>query len=510
MESSIGLFEKAIRYFSPARALDREKARYKLDNLERVRGFEGAKLGRRTQGWKATGTSANSEVLPALSILRSRARDMVRNNPYARRALNVLVRAMVGTGVIAKFEKLSDKEIWDAWCKECDADGLSNFAGLLDLIERTRRESGECLVRFRIRRADDGLTVPLQLQVLEPDHLDLHKNERFTNGTYIQGGIQFDSIGRRQGYWLFPEHPGEHSTVRSLRLDSVFVPASEVIHYFKRDRPSQIRGYPDLAVIMLRLRDIDDYEDAEIVRKKLEACFSVFVTRTDDAGYPPGIETDAKKLVEKLQPGLITRLNQGEGVEFANPQANGGYSEYLRTALRAVAVGLGMTYEQLTGDLSSVNYSSIRAGLLEFRRMIEAEQWNLMEPSLLDPIMKKFVLVANIYGKAVRPAKSWTMPRLASTDPLKEILADKEAIKAGIKSLTQVIGESGSDRDQVFAELSKDKKDLEALGVYVDSDAAVSEGLVKLAAQEDYQRDIAGSEVVDQEFIECLKTIMQS
>lgn len=505
----MNLLDSFITWASPARGLSRERARMSLEQLGEVRSFEAARMGRRTQGWKATGSSANAEIFPALSVLRSRSRDLVRNNPYARRGLNILVRAMVGTGIVAKFEKTADKALWDAWCKQCDADGLSDFAGLLELIERTRRESAECLVRFRIRRADDGLVVPLQLQVLEPDHLDLHKNERLSNGNYTQGGIQFDAIGRRVGYWLYPEHPGEVNVARSLRPESVFVPADEVIHYFKRERPSQIRGAPELASVMMRLRDIDDYEDAEIVRKKLEACFCAFVTRTDDVGANFQAQT-TKNRTEKLAPGLITDLKVGEDVKFSNPQSNAGYADYLRTALRAVSVGMGVTYEQLTGDLSGVNYSSIRAGLLDFRRMIEADQWLLMVPSLIVPIMNKWVTVSNIYGRPVSPATSYVMPKLSSTDPLKEVLAEKEAIKAGLKSLTQAIGETGNDRDQVFAELAKDKADLQKIGVVVDTDAAVTEGLLKLAqSDEPAKARSAQLDEVDRELIEliaCLKS----
>ena len=54
----------------------------------------------------------------------------------------------------------------------CDADGRLDFAGIQKQALRTVVESGEVLVRRRIRRPEDGLPIPLQLQVLEPDHLD--------------------------------------------------------------------------------------------------------------------------------------------------------------------------------------------------------------------------------------------------------------------------------------------------------------------------------------------------
>src|SRR6186713_1652288 len=165
------LLERTIRFFSPQRACLRAEYDMRLEVIENMRAFEGAKLGRRTAGWNTPGSSANAEVVSSLPRLRNRSRDLVRNNPYARRGINILVRAMIGSGVKAKFAKKDHASLWDQWCKQCDADGLNDFAGLLDLIERTRRESGECLVRFRMRQYKDGMDVPFQLQVLEPDHL---------------------------------------------------------------------------------------------------------------------------------------------------------------------------------------------------------------------------------------------------------------------------------------------------------------------------------------------------
>lgn len=507
----MSFFERAIAAISPGWAFSREQYRMKLDLAERA--YEGAKRNRRTIGWRTPGSSANSEVIPALPILRNRCRDLCRNNVYAKRGIAILVGAMVGTGVQAKFAAEKDAQLFAQWCKYADADGINDFAGLLELIERTRRESGECLVRFRVRRASDGYDVPLQLQVLEPDHLDISKNETVQGGGYIMAGVQFNAIGQRVGYWIFAQHPGEvNVSLRVARTESQFVPASEIIHYFRRDRPSQVRGVPDLAASMMRLRDLDDYEDAELVRKKIEACFSVFVTNTQSTVQAyAGDAVNNARAVDKLSPGMVARLSPGEDVSFASPSSNAGYDPYVKNQLRAIAAGIGVTYEQMTCDLSGVNYSSIRAGLLEFKKMIERDQWKLMVPSLLDPIMERWVTIAAIAGKRVRPAMEWTMPKFELTDPLKEILAEKEAVRAGFKSLPEVIRGLGSDPMTVFKEASETKKLLEGFGLTVDTDAAVSEGLLKLATQNDAgQRNFELEQMKEREFMECLKQMLES
>ena len=95
---------------------------------------------------------------------------------------------------------------------------------------------------------------------------------------------------------------------------------------------------------------------------------------------------------------MIEYLAPGKDVKFATPSASGGYAEYMRVQLHAIAAGVGLTYELLTGDLSQVNYSSIRAGLLEFRRRMEALQWQLLVPGLCRPVWQRFVATAQATG----------------------------------------------------------------------------------------------------------------
>ena len=286
--------------------------------------------------------------------------------------------------------------LWLDFAATADADGLTDFAGLQALIVRGLVESGEVLVRLRERRTEDGLPVPLQLQVLEADHLDSWKTGELADGGFILQGIEFDALGRRRAYWLYPTHPGDGRG----GLVSHRVPADRVLHLFERLRPGQVRGVPWFAPVMLKLRDLDAYDEAELVRKKIEACFAAFVTGVQDEETLGKARTEPDGArIETFEPGMIEYLEPGRDVKFASPSASGGYAEYMRMQLHAVAAGVGLTYELLTGDLSQVNYSSIRAGLIEFRRRMEALQWQLLVPGLCQPVWRRFVLAAQAAGK---------------------------------------------------------------------------------------------------------------
>lgn len=472
-------FDRAIGAVAPGLGLRRTRQRQALNMITRA--YDGARQSRRTEGWITPGTGANAEIGPALSRLRARSRDLVRNNPYAAKAVQALVSNIVGTGLMprarAQEPELAAQAdlLWARFAASCDADGLTDFAGLQALIVRALVESGEVLVRLRPRRRADGLAVPLQIQVLEPDHLDSLRTEELAGGGYILQGVEFDSRGQRVAYWLFPRHPGDANALMGQgSLQSRRVPADQVLHLFERLRPGQVRGVPWFAPVMLKLRDLDEYDEAELVRKKIEACFAAFVTGVEDEGTLGAAQTNAAgQRVESFEPGMIEYLEPGKDVKFAAPSASAGYAEYMRFQLHAIAAGVGLTYELLTGDLSQVNYSSIRAGLIEFRRRMEALQWQLLVPGLCQPVWRRFVEAAQAAGilpQDVEITADWTAPRFEAVDPLKDIQADVLAVRAGVMTLKEAIARQGYEPAQVLREIAATNAELDALGLILDSD----------------------------------------
>ncbi|HSF94177.1 MAG TPA: phage portal protein, partial [Thermohalobaculum sp.] len=383
-------FDRAIATVSPRAAARRMLARQAFESL--TRGYEGAAGGRRTEGWRTPGTSADTEIASAGALLRDRMRDLVRNNPHAAKAVSVLVNNIVGAGIMpraASGDEALDRTVnalWDAWSRRCDADGQLDFYGLQTLVCREMVEAGEVLVRRRPRRSEDGLEVPVQLQVLEADFLDATVSGQTGSGRAVQG-VEFDAIGRRRAYWLFDRHPGDAFGVLRGGFKSRAVPAVEIAHIYEKLR-TQARGVPWGAPVIRSMRDLDDYEVAEIVRKKTEACVTAIVFGADEAeqGIAPSVVDADGNRVEQFEPGLIAYARGGKDIRFNQPSATGGYAEYKRASLHTIAAGYRVPYELLTGDLSQVNYSSIRAGLVEFRRMIDAVQWQVFVPGFCDRV----------------------------------------------------------------------------------------------------------------------------
>lgn len=462
----LNALDRLIGWVSPAAGARRARARAALGM---IRSYEGAKTGRRTAGWVAGSTSANAEIGPSLVALRNRSRELIRDNGFAAKAAAAFVGNAVGTGITLK---LSDgQDLWSRWIKECDADGQHDFFGLQALVARTLFESGECLVRLRWRRPEDGLSVPLQLQVLEPDYIDNLKNETLPNGGWILNGIEFDAIGKRAAYWLYASHPGDSAPILKS-LVSRRVPASDVLHIYEKTRPGQVRGVPRLAPAMLRMRDLDDYEEAELLRKGLEACFAVIITEPEgDSGTVTGAKvTDGSgNEVENIGAGAIIYSRNGQDVKFGAPQHLRGYEDYVRRADHYIAAGAGLTHELLTGDLSQVNYSSIRAGLLEFRRTIDQFRWLTFIPMLCEPIATAWVDAARLSGalRARTVTHDWTPPRWDWVDPVKDVAGELLEVAAGLKPWQEAVRARGFDPLTNIAQIKEDQERFKTAGISI-------------------------------------------
>lgn len=466
--------DRAIAQVSPRWGFKRLQYRHAI-NL-----FEGASRGRRTKGWRTPDSSIQADTRRGLHLLRARSRDLAQNNAYASAAHRELPANIVAEGITPHVDLKTPEErapaeaLAKGWFDTpvCDFDGRLNFYGIENLVARTVVEAGECLVR-RVRRAGPMSDIPLQVQVLEPDHIDTQKDGVLAgNGGFIIQGVEYDAAGQRVAYWLFDNHPGDqHYHLTQLR--SRRVPASEILHVFRVERAGQVRGIPWSAPVILKVRDFDEYADAQLIRQKIAACFSVFVTPGDTFGAvaQEGHDPADRMLPEKVEPGMIELLNDGKEVTFANPPGVQNYGEYSRITLHEVATGYGVPYAVLTGDLTQVNFSSGRMGDRSFARDVRQWQYNMLIPQLCQPVWFWFMeaCVASRALRATVPAR-WAPPRRELTDPAREIPAQRDAVRSGQITLPELIRMNGYDPDDFLREVQEWNKAMDEAGVVFDSD----------------------------------------
>ena len=468
----MGFWEDLALALAPRLTLERARARAAAKVLV-ARNYEAASRGRRTSGWARSRADVNAVLARAAPELRMHARDLVRNNGWAKKAQRVIANNTTGGwGLTPRAlgpESVRAKAIWTEWADAptCDAEGLRPFSAIQHQVMRAFATDGEVLIRRRRRLPEDNLPVPLQIQILEVDCLDSTRDaETSKAGGPIIQGVEFDKIGRRAAYWIFPEHPGSSRA----KTESKRVPAGDVIHVLDPERPGQVRGVSLFGAGIVPLKDLDEYEDAELMKQKIAACFAAFVSDPEGDASALG-STDARDpLVETLEPGMVHHLPPGKEITFGTPPQVTNDAFTTRN-LRKIAAALGVTYEDLTGDYSQVNFSSARMSRIAHWGNVRNWQWNMLVPQLCQGVWR-WVMEAAVLAGSLRevPPSEWTAPPMPMIEPDKEGLAYSRLVRNGVMTFSDMVREQGGDPETHFAEYAEDLKKLDAAGIVLDSD----------------------------------------
>lgn len=498
----MNLLDKIVSSVSPKAGAERAKFRAIEHTINSgIRAYEGATKSRRGDGWTSYSTSenANSDIQKSLKVLRERSIDGYKNNASIFKAIRTIQNNVIGTGImptpVASEVKLTPKEIqkikdeWKHWAEstECDFDGFFNQYGLQSLVMRNVAMQGEM---FILKRRDSSSRHPIKLQALAPHMVDHSKSSLMLSereGNYVVQGVEFNSQGKRVGYWVFDHNPNNEYT---MKLSPKFVSADDMIHIFYKEFPEQVRGVPFGTSTMLSMRDLADYKDAQLMLQKVAACHVAFTTKQDVEG---SFDTNEQgQEIDRMEPGIIERLAPGETVTFNNPPTPSSFSEYVSKNQQENAAGYGITYEQLTGDMGNVNFSSGRMGWIEAQRQIEDWQYNMFIPQFCDKIWGWFMeglRIKMIIGKNAQA--EWTPQGREMIDPVKEMNGLILELKSGLVSWTEACKRRGYNPDTLLEQMKTDKKMFEDAGINVEwiidnvsTDTIAPDGSEKLSTED--------------------------
>ncbi|HEM7896614.1 TPA: phage portal protein [Burkholderia cenocepacia] len=451
--------------------------------------------GARAKSWRTSSAGPNAAAVQNLPLLRSRARDAIRNDPWAKTAIARLVSNTIGNGIQAHPQHPNDavrkmqKQLWEDSCEEIDADDLFDMSGVQTLAARAFFSDGEVLVRRQFRSPSEGLAVPMQIRLLEGDLLPMEKNEIVPGGGEIVNGVEFNADGRRVAYHLLQRHPGEYGRASTTNMQTVRVPADEIAHVFLALRPGQVRGVPELSTVLLRLKSLDNFDDAVLFRQEVSNLFAGFITKPPAepglmgdpvTGAAMEYDVDGFSPVVSLEPGSMQELAPGEDVKFAEPPGAGtDYGPFMRQQLMAAAASVGMPYEVMTGDLRDVSDRVLRVILNEFRRSIEQIQWNVFIHQFCRKVWRWWVDACALSGAMpmadyYRRRRDylrvrWVPQGWPYIHPVQDVTAKRMEIRSGLASRTGAVLARGDDPEQVDQENADDLARERRLGIRYDT-----------------------------------------
>lgn len=458
----------------------------------------------RLQSWgSASNNSADSELSASLQNLRTRSRQLMRDAPYAKRARTIVVNNVVGSGVGLQCQVKNTRgelharinadieAAWDKWTSadECHAGGTLAFADLERIALSEVFTAGEAFLRIH-RRPFGGSAIPIGLELIEAERLADEASQPFTGPDDVRDlrmGVEVDTFGRPQAYWIRERHPGELRVGVQSATRYERVPAADIIHLRTVDRWPQTRGEPWLHAVIRKLGDMDEYSSSELIAARMSANFFATIESTEPDALATDTVAGTGQRELNIEPGVIEQLTPGDSLKFHTPnRPNTALDPFLRYMLREVAAGAGCSYESLSRDYSQSNYSSSRLALLDDRDLWRVlQQW--WARSFRIPFHAQWLAAAVMAGAvpSVTMGAYWLDPRRyqAATwkfrgwswvDPTKEVTAYKEAVKAGFMTVSKVISITGGgdDIEDVIAERKRELQMFEDADIELDTTVA--------------------------------------
>lgn len=469
------------------------------------RSYAAARVDRLTEGWVTVSGSANNAIHGSIDALRARSRQLVNDNDYAKRFLQLVATNVAGPhGFTYQARVYLDtrapdtiandalESAWQRWAARgvCDVAGRMSLRDISHLLVKAAARDGEFLVRV-VRGSAAGNPFGLALQVLDVDRIETTANRSASSGVNaIRMGIELNEWGRCVAVHLKSRHPGD--TYGSLRLDdtagTIRVPADELIHGFIADRPEQVRGVPWMHAAMTRLNNLGGYEEAAIIASRVGASKMGFFTSDEGNALPLSDGTDqaTQAPVTDAEPGTFEMLPSGTSFTPFNPDyPSAMFGDFVKANLRGIASGLGVSYHNLSNDLEGVSFSSIRSGTLE-----ERDNWTVIQQwfieAFLEPVFAEWLRNALAFGQVVLPSGNSLplsrMDRFAPhifrgrrwewVDPLRDIQADIAAIEAGLKAPQEVAAKMGTDLEDTLVMIAEAQRLRASLGLPPSAGAA--------------------------------------
>lgn len=494
----MSLLDRLLRRRDPGR--DRVAAAYAAGVRTGQRSFAAAQIGNLTADWTTTPISSDQAIYANLRTLRARSREQWRNNDYARRFVNMTRANVIGPSGILLQSRVRDanggedrlacqaiEDAWRDWSRRTNCDLLrrSPWTEIQRTFVSSVAMDGEALVR--IHYVPDQPPYRFALQFIDPELLDINTNiPTLPGGGSVRMGIESDNLGRPVAYHLLTSYDPSSPGRRTVRI-----PAREIIHAFVPDLVGQTRGIPWMATALLRLRNVGEYETSALVAARVGANKVGFYQSEDGTGYTGDGTDSAGNQTETLEPGTFGNLPKGTTIATWSPEyPRGEFPDFIKSSLRGIASGLGpgVAYSSLSGDLEGVNYSSIRAGVIEEREAWKTlQEWTvesfcrpIFDAWLTQQIALQTIRVPTRSGglESLNPAREdryhsaeFQPRRWSWVDPKSDMEANQLAIDLLLASPSQIIREQGQDPEDLLQEIAAWRKKVEKYGLGSEENA---------------------------------------
>lgn len=462
--------------------------------------------------WLPSIRSPDSEINLYRDRMVARNRDLVRNDGWAKGVIGSILDSTIGVRYrrifkpdwrrLSLFSKGFDRDwareygqvaaaLWREYAEDlgryCDVGRQLTIAQQFRLCLGHKLVDGESLLLpywLPDRVGPGGARYATAFRGIDPDRLS---NPMLApDSEYMRNGVEIDDLGVPLAAHIRKAQPNDwYNAVESMQWERVPFEDEDgfvrVIHDFDRDRVDQHRGVSVFAPVLSRLKMLARYYRVELQAATVASIFGTFITSPFDNDLVTEALTapadsaalgsyqdlrnafhDQKKL--QLNDVAIPMLAPGEDIKtVAATRPHGEFSPFAHEMLRGVAAALGVSETQVHKDLSSANYSSIRAGLVEaertFTRRCDEFNLNTADPALacwMHEAMERGDLPlpkgapAFLEARTAYAAGRWLGPAAGWVDPVSERQGVVLGLDAGLTTLEDECAKQGLDIEDVL------------------------------------------------------------
>jgi lambda family phage portal protein len=420
-----------------------------------------AKTPQNAKHWAgADGYSPAAALTDAIrKTLRERCRYEVANNSYAKGIVSTLANDLVGTGARLQL-KMDDRIVssriesaFDEWSTEV------RLADKLRLLRSGRCESGEV---FAILATNEALRGPINLDIR------LVESEQVSK-------IEYDEFGNPSRYWLLASHPGDAGSA----TDGDWVDASRVIHYYRAERPGQLRGVPDIVPALYLFGQLRRYTLAVLDCAETAANYAG-VLHTDSPAGGEADDVDPMDTIEVERNSFLTMPAGWKLTQLKAEQPTTTYEMFKNEILNEVARCLNMPFNVAAGNSSKYNYASGRLDHQVYHKSLRIEQ-QVMADTVLDRVFAAWISEAILFADLVPPAlrgaawpHEWMWDGNEHVDPSKEASAQSVRLLNGTTTLAAEYARQGKDWESELRQRAREHALMIELGLPMPGQQAMS------------------------------------
>jgi len=448
------------------------------------RQFAAAQVTNLLSKWGKTSEQIDADLQKGGRSLRARARDVAKNNDYAKKYLDILKTNVIGKDGIrlqvqaktarGKLDHDANERVEAAW-REFSRHGACDVTGKMSLVTAQRlfisscARDGEVLIReYHNYPNASGYAI----QFLNPDLLDEQHNAELNDGRTIRMGIEYNASGFPVAYHLTPIR--NDVTAGNPRAKTERVPAQDIIHAYMPDYSWQSRGYTWMHAAMVEMHHLAAFNEAAIVAARIGASTMGFFTET--LGGEFGAAADDKQgndFTIDAEPGSFRRLPAGLDFKmFDSKYPSDMVDDFIKRSLKSIASGLNIGYNTLASDPEGTSYGTLRNFSIEERdnyRMIQ----NWVAEVFLDRIYRAWLRNAlrtrlvnfpeDRYSKLIDVR--WQPRGWQWIDPAKDAVAFEKMIANNLTSRSQIAAEQGRDFEEVCRQIADDNDTMKKYGL---------------------------------------------